>query len=342
MRLFPSLMGEGFGERRRTTSSTSTVLRRRAAGLYTGLLGLCGVLVVSSAVAQSSPKPFLGRWDLTLTNSLGTLPSWINVSENQGQIKVLFVGVTDHATPMKQVELKDGELVFVSPANEEGFPVNTTYAVKRIGDRLTGQVTNSEHKWILTGHRAPALTYHAVTDWGKPIRLFDGKNFDGWRFKDPAHAGSWKIEDDELVSTGHGTEIITMQKFRNYKLHLEFNCGMKSNSGVFLRGRYEVQIETDSVSEPPSHHTGGVYGFLDPTPEQPRVANTWQTFDITLIGRTVTVVQNGITVIDHKQIDGITGGALDSNEGQPGPIYLQGSEEGRVAFRNIVLTPAKE
>lgn len=337
---FSRSIGGGSGEPKRTVSSF--VARRRTAQLYAGLLGLCAMLVANCAIAQSSPKPFLGRWDLTLTNSSGTLPSWIDVSESQGQVKVLFVGVTDHATPMKQVELRDGELVFVSPANEEGFPVNTTYTVKRLGDRLTGQVTNSEHTWMLTGHRAPALTYHPVTEWGKPIRLFDGKNFDGWRFKDPANAGSWKIEDGTLVSTGHGTEIITRKKFRNFKLHLEFNCGVKSNSGVFLRGRYEVQIETDSVSEPPSHHTGGVYGFLDPIPEQPRVANKWQTFDITLIGRTVTVVQNGITVIDHKQIDGITGGALDSNEGQPGPIYLQGSEEGRVAFRNIILTPAKE
>lgn len=340
MRRFSRSMVEGFGEPKRTTSPA--VSRRRTAALCAGLLGLCGMLAASSAVAQSSPNPFLGRWDLTLTNSSGNLPSWIDVSENQGQVKVLFVGVTDHATPLKQAEVKNGELVFVSPANEEGFPVNTTYTVKRVGDRLTGDVTNSEHKWTLTGHRAPALAYHAVTEWGKPIRLFNGKDFAGWRFKDPSHAGSWKIEDGTLVSTGHGTEIITKKKFNNFKLHLEFNCGEKSNSGLFLRGRYEVQIETDSVSEPPSHHTGGVYGFLDPTPEQPRVANKWQTFDITMVGRTVTVVQNGITVIDHKQIDGITGGALDSSEGQPGPIYLQGSEAGRVAFRNIVLTPAKD
>ena len=88
-----------------------------------------------------------------------------------------------------------------------------------------------------------------------------------------------------------------------------------ANSGVFLRGRYEVQIETESASEPPSHHTGGVYGFLDPIPEQPRKADQWQSFDITLVGRTVTVVQNGVTVIDHKEIPGITGGALDSQRG---------------------------
>src|SRR2546429_8905775 len=124
-------------------------------------------------------------------------------------------------------------------------------------------------------------------------------------------------------------------------LHVEFNCGENANSGVYLRGRYEVQIETDSIEEPPSHHMGGVYGFLDPTPELPRKPGTWQTYDITLVGRNVTVVQNGQTIIDNKEIPGITGGALDSHEELPGPIYLQGSEKGRVAFRSIVLTPAE-
>jgi Domain of Unknown Function (DUF1080) len=296
----------------------------------------------TNLAAQDSVHPFLGRWDLTLTNSSGNLPSWIDVSEDNGQLKLVFVGVTDHATWMKQAEVKDGQLTWVSPKNEEGFPVDTTYSLKRVGDRLVGTVTNVQSKWSVAGKRAPALSDHAVTEWGKPIKLFDGKDFTGWRFKDPANASTWKIEDGDLVSTGHGTEIITKAKFNNFKLHLEFNTGPKSNSGVFLRGRYEVQIETDSESEPPSHHTGGVYGFLDPTPEQPRTADKWQSFDITLVGRTVTVVQNGITVIDHKEIPGITGGALDSNEGLPGPIYLQGSEEGRVAFRNIVITPAKD
>jgi 3-keto-disaccharide hydrolase len=125
-------------------------------------------------------------------------------------------------------------------------------------------------------------------------------------------------------------------------LHIEFNCDPKSNSGIYLRGRYEVQVETDSAAEIASHHTGGVYGFLDPTPEQPRKAGVWQSFDITLVGRNLTVVQNGVTIIDRKDIPGITGGALNSQEGEPGPIYLQGSEEGKVRYRNIVITTPKE
>jgi hypothetical protein len=305
------------------------------------LLGVVAgfLLPLAVAAAQNSVAPFQGRWDLTLTNADGSRPSWIDVSEVSGQPKLTFVGLTDHATQMKQVQVKNGELIFVSPRDEEGFPLDTTYTLKRSGSRLTGTVTNSDKKWTVTGERAPARTNETVSGWGKPVNLFDGKDLKGWRLADPSKP-SWKIENGALVSTGHGSELISDAKFNNFKLHLEFNLAPESNSGVYLRGRYEVQIETDSIAEPNSHHTGGVYGYLDPTPEQPRVADKWQSYDITFVGRSVTVVQNGITVIDQKEIPGITGGALDSHEGMPGPIYLQGTEKGRVAFRNIVVTPA--
>lgn len=292
-----------------------------------------------SAVAQKSIAPFAGKWDLTLANAKGDRPSWIDVSDDNGQLKVLFVGLSDHATPLQQAEIHNGALVFVSPKDEEGFPADTTYTLKRVGDRLTGTVVNSESKWTVTGDKAPTFANDKVTGWGKPITLFDGRDLKGWKLADPGE-GRWTVENGNLISPGHGSDLIGIPKFEDFKLHLEFKMDPESNSGVYLRGRDEVQIETDSVAEPPSHHTGGVYGFLDPTPEQPRIANKWETFDITLIGRTVTVVQNGITVIDHKEIPGITGGALDSHEALPGPIYLQGSEKSHVAFRNIIITPA--
>jgi len=301
-----------------------------------------GSAAASASSGASSLKPFLGRWDLYLKSPTGERPSWIEVSAPEGRLKVLFVGLTDHATDLKKVDFKDGELQFTSPKDESGFSEDTLFKGKLVGGQLVGTTsTPSGPYWPWTGRRAPSLMRNAAPKWGKPITLFDGKDFKGWRFSDPHGTGNWKVENGTLVNYGHGADIITTSKFNDFKLHLEFECGPKSNSGVYLRGRYEVQIETDSAAEPPSHHTGGVYGFLDPTPEQRRQANVWQTFDITFVGRTVTVVQNGKTMIDHQEIPGITGGALDSHEGLPGPIYLQGSEEGRVAFRNIVITLAE-
>jgi hypothetical protein len=295
----------------------------------------------SSSSGAASIKPLLGRWDLSIQTPSRELPSWIEVSEDQGRAKVVMVGLTDHATELKTADLKDGQIEFVSPKGEEGFSDDTTFKGKLVGGKLVGTAsTPGGTSWHWTGRRAPSLKRTGTPKWGKSITLFDGKDFTGWRFSSPHHT-NWTVEDGTLVHNGHGAEIITTSKFEDFKLHLEFNCGEESNSGVYLRGRYELQIETDSAAEPPSHHTGGIYGFLDPTPELPRQAGVWQTYDITLIGRTVTVVQNGQTVIDHKEIPGITGGALDSHEELPGPIYLQGSEKGRVAFRNIVITPAE-
>ena len=293
--------------------------------------------------AQTSTKPFLGRWDLTLKTPKQELPSWIEVFEEQGQPRILMVGVSDHAEPLPRTQITGGVIEFLSPKGVEGFSEDMTFRGKLVGGQLVGTVTGSSGTaWQWTGRRAPTLKRMGNPTWGKPMSLFNGKDFTGWRFSDPSRAGTWKVEGGTLVSHGGGAEIITLPKFEDFKLHLEFNCGPQSNSGVYLRGRYEVQIETDSVQEPPSHHTGGVYGFLAPSPELPRDPGKWQTFDITFLGRMVTVVQNGKAVIDNREIPGITGGALDSHEELPGPIYLQGSEKGRVAFRNIIITPAQK
>jgi hypothetical protein len=250
-----------------------------------------------------------------------------------------MVGRWGNARALPEVELRGGNLRFVSPKEEEERKDDMVFEGKLVGKTLVGTTTGPDGRpWSWTGQRAPSLKRTRTPKWGKPVQLFNGKDLSGWRMDKPGPK-TWKVEAGTLVSPGQGPEIINDQNFEDFKLHVEFNCGPNSNSGVYLRGRYEVQIETDSIQEAASHHTGGIYGFIAPTPELPRKPGEWQSFDITLIGRTVTVVQNGQTVIDHQEIPGITGGALDSHEGLPGPIYLQGSEKGRVAFRNMVITP---
>ena len=290
----------------------------------------------------SSVAPYLGRWDLTLHAADRDYPSWLELRGESGQLKAQYVGRWGNARPLPKVELSNGTLTFVSPKEEEDSPEDMVFQGKLTGKTLAGSVTGPKGTpWQWTGQRAPSLKRKDNPTWGQPVELFNGKDLSGWREDKPGSSPAWKVEDGTLVSPGHGPELIHANKFEDFKLHIEFNCGAGANSGVYLRGRYEVQIEDNSVQEPPSHHTGGVYGFLAPTPEQPRRPGVWQNFDITLIGRTITVVQNGQTIIDHRDIPGITGGALDSHEELPGPIYLQGSEDGHVAFRNIVVTPAK-
>jgi len=300
--------------------------------------------VPTTYAAQSAPTsshaPFLGRWDLTLKAPDGPHPSWIEISDKDGQLSALFTGRWGNARPLPKIEIDGNKVTFVSPKDEESTKEDLVFTGTLSGKTLSGTIAGFDAPWSWTGVRAPSLERTGAPTWGQPIELFDGKDLKGWH-ESKAGPPDWTVKDGNLVSPGNGPELIGDRKFSDFKLHVEFNCGVNANSGVYLRGRYETQIETESEGEPPSHHTGGIYGFLAPNPEQPRTPDKWQTFDITLIGRRVTTVLNGVTVIDNQEIPGITGGALNSNEGQPGPIYLQGSEKGHVLFRKIEITPAK-
>ena len=320
-------------------------LRRSAVALTTLVLTL-SIQMYSEhsnpAEETVSAQSFLGRWDLTLKTPLRESPSWLEITQEGGQLKARLVSRWGHARPLPKVEVSNGRITFVSPKEDEERKDDMVFEGRLSGSTLVGTTTGPDGTpWQWTGEKAPDLKRKTEPKWGEPTPLFNGKNLSGWRPSDPNATATWKVENGTLVSPGHGSELITDAKFEDFKLHVEFNCAPKSNSGIYLRGRYEVQIEDDPMPEGPTMRTGGVYGFLAASPEQPRRPGEWQTYDITLVGRAVTVVQNGHTIIDGQEIPGITGGALDSHEGLSGPIYLQGSEDGHVAFRNITITPGR-
>jgi len=296
----------------------------------------------NSANTAASVQSFLGRWDLTLKTPLRDYPSWLEITKENGQLKARFVGRWGNARPLPKIEISNGTVTFVSPKEEEDRKDDMVFQGKLSGKTLVGTTTGPDGTpWQWTGERAPSLKRTSDPKWGAPTQLFNGKDLSGWMPSDPAATAKWKVENGTLVSPGRGAELITEAKFEDFKLHIEFNCAPGSNSGVYLRGRYELQIEDDPAPEGPTMRTGGIYGFLAPAPEQPRRPGEWQTYDITLVGRMVTVAQNGKTIIDRQEIPGITGGAVDSREALPGPIYLQGTEAGHVTFRNITITRAK-
>jgi hypothetical protein len=319
---------------------------------YRLALALCATILLGAVVAHSgnaqpaadsagSTKGFVGRWDLTLKAPDREYPSWLALREENGQLKAEYVGRWGNARPLPSVELSSGHLKFVSPKEEEGSKHDLVFEGTLSGRTLSGTLVGPDDQtWQWAGRPAPSLKRSRTPSWDTPVKLFNGKDLSGWHEDKPGAAPVWKVENGILVRPDRAPELISNSKFEDFKLHVEFNCGPESNSGIYLRGRYEVQVETDSPGDPPSQRMGGVYGFLAPAPEPPRTPDKWQTYDITLVGRTVTVILNGTTIIDNKEIPGITGGALDSHEELPGPIYFQGSEKGHVSFRNVFLTPA--
>lgn len=317
---------------------------RGRSGIHVLAIALLIGFPAYAASADDPVAPFLGRWDLTLTAPDRTYASWLNVARQDSRLTVHMVGRWGHMRELPSAEIRNGRIRFVSPKEEEGYTdSDMVFEGEIAGQSLVGTTSGPDGAtWTWRGEKAPLLKRQRAPQWGAPIQLFNGKDLAGWHPSDARVPVSWRVKDGVLVSSERGVDLTTDATFGDFRLHIEFKTLPGANSGVYLRGRYEVQIEDDAEPEGPSQRLGAVYGFIAPSPPPPRGSRGWQTYDITLIGRTVTVVLNGKTIIDGQEIPGITGGALDSHEAQPGPIYLQGSEAGQVAFRNIVLTPARE
>lgn len=336
--------------------------------LRSTLVILCVLLLAACSApateetAQVSPDDFAGRWDMTVTSSAGSYPSWLELTREGDQFTGRFVGQVGHARPVPNIAVEGSTLTFSLPKQYEQMDTDLTFTGELVDGVLSGTTNTrmlvpgeqagmaeaaapvADAEW--TAVRAPELAAPATVEWGEPVDLFNGTDLSGWHLLDPAQDGLWKVIDGVLVNdvvdqgdVGQGTGLITDAAFNNFKLHLEFMYPEGSNSGIYLRGRHEVQIQDDFGKEPGNRFIAGVYGFITPTENTAKKAGEWQSMDITLLGRFVTIVLNDVTVIDNQEIPGITGGALDSNEGEPGPIFIQG-DHGPISFRSVVLTPA--
>ncbi|MBD3627074.1 DUF1080 domain-containing protein [Cyclobacterium sp.] len=304
------------------------------------ILFLLTLLFSNHTVKAQETNAIQGRWDLTVNMDGQEVPSWLEVKLSG--IKTLvgyFVAHNGSARPISRVNYQDGEISFSIPPQWDDSDRDMVFEGKLEGEKLTGTITSSMgKKHSFTGEKAPLMIRENAPKWGKTIELFNGKNLDGWHADKSQN--QWEVINGILTSKEAGANLISDQEFEDFKLHVEFRYPEGSNSGVYLRGRYEVQIEDNKGTPPSSIYFGGVYGFLTPNEMVVKSPGVWQTFDITLIGRRVSIVANGKEIICDQIIPGITGGALDSDEGQPGPLMLQG-DHGAIEFRKIEITPAK-
>ncbi|MEP7143122.1 MAG: DUF1080 domain-containing protein [Ferruginibacter sp.] len=304
------------------------------------LLFVINVTKANGVHPQKNADPSIeGRWDLTIDVSGKPVPSWLEVRHSGLHTLVgQFVGAGGSARPISRVNFTSGKIDFTLPPQWEKESADISVEGTLQGDSLKGTLVASDGKsysWV--GLRAPALRRQSTPVWGKPITLFNGSDLKGW------HAlgdNQWIAESGILRSPKSGANLVTDKSFDDFKLHIEFRYPKDSNSGVYLRGRYEVQVSDSKGLEPLKDQLGAIYGFISPSEMVAKEAGEWQQYDITLVGRMVTVVANGTTIICNQEIPGITGGAIDSKEGEPGPLLIQG-DHGPVEYRNIILTPAK-
>jgi hypothetical protein len=307
--------------------------------LLTTICTSAAALGAGRAGAQAVPAPIIGRWDMIVQQPRDSFPSWFEVRLSGNRTLVgQFVGEVGSARPVARIDFANGNIHFTVPPQWDRGNADLVFDGRLEGDRLAGSMTDASGATLTwTATRAPALRPAANPRWGSSIPLFNGKNLDGWH---ATGTNQWRVVNGILTSSSAGANLVTDRTFTDFKLHVEFRYSKDGNSGVYLRGRYEVQVEDSRGLPLSSEHLGGVYGFLIPNQDVARGPGEWQTFDITLVGRQVTVVLNGTMIICRQDIPGITGGALNSDEAAPGPIMLQGDHM-PIEYRNVILSPVK-
>ena len=331
--------------------------------LPTPVVALALAVVTSATLAASDADPFLGRWALTIP---GGGAGWLGVTKENGYYDANILWGGGSVVPVSSVCFEDNTLWLtrvreVKRKDSAGKVVRTQQVAEAIMARIDGdtmkltQVNPRDDgegmsREDFTGKRIPEVPAKpdlSKVKFGEPIKLFNGKDLTGWRLTDSNAKSGWSVDKGVLVNdpkqekdkphVNYGN-LRTDQEFEDFNLTVEMNIAKDENSGIYLRGIYEVQV-ADTFGRPlDSHNMGGIYSRITPTVNAEKPAGEWQTYDITLVDRHVTVILNGKKIIDNQPLLGCTGGALWSDEFRPGPIYLQGDHTG-IHYRNMVLKP---
>ena len=318
---------------------------------------------VSTALAADSAAPFVGNWALTLPSGS---PGWLGVTQNDDKPAASLLWIGGSVTPLDHASVSNESLVCtrvrsVDRKDKQGKIIRTdrltdTFVAQLDGDKLKLVALLAKNdgsgadKIDCTGRLIPpppSAPDLAKVKFDNAISLFNGQDLAGWRLTNPKALNGWSVADGLLINRVDQEEgkphknygnLRTDREFEDFNLTLETRVPKNGNSGVYLRGIYEVQV-MDSFGKPlDPHNMGALYSRIKPCVSAEKPAGEWQTLDITLVARHLTVVLNGKKIIDNQSVLGVTGGALTADEFKPGPIYLQGDHTG-IEYRNLVLRP---
>ena len=327
---------------------------------------VCLVAFTSAlGTVSAADNPYLGGWELTIP---GGGAGWLGVEEANGGLKASLLWGGGSVVPLDSAKLETGRLILTRRHSSERVDESGKRVTRFITETIIAQAEGDvlkltsvkprpngqgEEKADFSGRREPPMPPApdlSRVKFGEPIQLFNGKDLTGWRLTDPHADNGWSVKDgisvneaiqkDRLVRKHYGN-LRTEREFEDFNLTLETRVAKGGNSGVYLRGIYEVQV-ADTYGRPRDpHNMGAIYSRIKPTASAEKRAGEWQTMDITLVDRHVTVILNGQKIIDNQPVLGCTGGALWSDVTRPGPIYLQGDHTS-IEYRNLVLKPVQK
>lgn len=307
------------------------------------------VIAISCCSATTDDSQFNGRWDISVNGETPrTRAWWLEVTgAGTDAVKGKFVGAPGgQLDDIPKLSIQDGELRFAfdrkyrrdTKATQKGM-----YWARLENGKLKGtfEIEGDPATYLeWTGVRSPALPEKDDGTWkrGDPVQLFNGRDLSGWQPLLSGKPSGWSVRDGVMTNSPSASDLISDRKFWNFEMHIEYLLAPRSNSGVGLRGRYEVQLYDDYGDPPGKHGNGALYSRIVPKTNASRPPGEWQFLDVRLIGRQVSITLNGVKIIDKAAIDGLTAIAQDANESDPGPIILQG-DHGLVQFRRVTLYP---
>ena len=295
--------------------------------------------------------PVVGNWSLDLGYDFMPAGSMIATRDADGSAQALVLWRWASPTKMENVKFVGNRFSFDHPwgFKVEGFVQGCCLTATAIRKDGLGETA-------ITGRRNPPICPNVSTKdakLGEPIDLLkDG--IGGWETMGTNGKNGWIVSEEKgekVLSNklglnkdgkwaGGGLNLKTKRSdFYDFNLEYDVRVPAGSNSGVYLRGRYEIQV-LDSYGKPVDcHNMAAYYGRVTPSVAAEKKPGEWQHVSVTLYKRHLTVVLNGTTIIDNAPVVGVTGGAIDANEFKPGPIYLQG-DHSDADFKNMVLRPA--
>ena len=297
-----------------------------------GLIGIAALAVGGAARAQSNP--FAGAWNIT-PEAPARGVYWLEVKDEGGKPAVLFLNRGGSPVPAQDVKISGNELSFMVGGTAQNRP---TVTLRAAGGKISGTVGQVK----VTGERPPAwgpCDANGPHAFGKPVMLFDGKSLDAWGVQIEDRPIGWSIEDGVMTNQPKANNLVSKEKFRDFRLDAEYKLSEKGNSGIYLRGRYELQVLDDfGRTDDREHGHMSIYSARAPLVNASKKAGEWQTAQITIVGNCVSGTLNGQKIHDNSKLVRITGGALDARETEPGPIMIQGDHE-KVWYRKVVVTP---
>lgn len=302
------------------------------------LLPIASALLLAATAPAITQQDFRGRWNLTGTGDHADRVYWLEVDDTGGRVSGMFLYRTGSPVPIQKAAIEGGQLVFDIRDSRGEL---SQHRLGRDGDRLTGTINDRGTAVAVVGVRPPTwpeADANVGHTYEKPVALFDGASLDAFTVQHPERPSGWSIEDGAMANSPRANNLVSKQHFRDFCLEAEYKLEAGSNSGLYLRGRYELQVVDDYGKPPTKNGHMAIYGWTAPLVNASRPPADWQTADIVLVGNRVTVTLNGQKVHDNATIQAITGGALNADELSPGPIMVQG-DHNRVWYRKIVVTP---